>query len=170
MIIERYVSGESIPQISDATGIPRSTIRFRLKKAGVLRSRAEGVRIAAKQGRLQSMKGVKRVFTEEHKAAIREASRKRASKNAVGVSAKKSGYVEFTNGPHKGKALHRVTAESVIGRKLERHEHVHHIDGDRSNNDPSNLQVLSIREHARLHATERDPTRNRDHKGRYTNG
>ena len=57
-IIEMYCQKMlSIPQISDATGIARSTIRFRLLKAGVLRSRADGVRVAAKDGRMIGRKG-----------------------------------------------------------------------------------------------------------------
>lgn len=29
--------------------------------------------------------------------------------------------------------------------------HVHHLDGDKTNNDPSNLVVVTCEEHARLH-------------------
>ena len=40
------------------------------------------------------------------------------------------------------------------GRKLQSNEVVHHIDGNKLNNDISNLKVLSISEHNRIHATE----------------
>ena len=53
--------------------------------------------------------------------------------------------------------LHRVLAENKLGRLLERREHVHHIDGNPANNDPANLEVLSIEEHAREHAKHIDP-------------
>lgn len=46
---------------------------------------------------------------------------------------------------------HRHVMEQVLGRKLDRKEHVHHKDGDRLNNDPSNLEILSASEHARQH-------------------
>ena len=36
---------------------------------------------------------------------------------------------------------HRVVAERTIGRRLRRGEIVHHIDGDKQNNDGSNLEV-----------------------------
>ena len=36
--------------------------------------------------------------------------------------------------------------------------HVHHIDGDHDNNDPSNLRIISASEHARLHYREREPS------------
>ncbi len=61
---------------------------------------------------------------------------------------------------HFGKHEHRVVAEQILGRPLAPGEVVHHIDGDKRNNDPSNLQVLASQaEHARLHATERRRTK-----------
>jgi len=42
-----------------------------------------------------------------------------------------------------GRHEHRVVAEQMIGRPLERGEIVHHIDGDKHNNDPSNLMVMT---------------------------
>lgn len=49
---------------------------------------------------------------------------------------------------------HRVVAERMLGRYLQKEEHVHHIDRNKKNNHPSNLQVLSSLEHVRLHARE----------------
>lgn len=62
-----------------------------------------------------------------------------------------------TNPPHpKANAkglypLHRVIAENKIGRLLHSSEDVHHVDGNKSNNDPSNLVVLDHVEHVELH-------------------
>jgi hypothetical protein len=43
---------------------------------------------------------------------------------------------------------HLLVAENVLGRRLRRGEEVHHIDGDKLNNHPSNLKVYaSHREH-----------------------
>lgn len=80
---------------------------------------------------------------------------------------KPNGYVEVTRGSNKGKGLHRVIAEEAIGRKLKDGEVVHHIDGDRSNNDPSNLEVMTHREHCRHHANENHRNRQRDALGRF---
>lgn len=37
---------------------------------------------------------------------------------------------------------HRLVAEQKIGRQLERHERVHHINGIKDDNDPENLVVM----------------------------
>lgn len=51
-------------------------------------------------------------------------------------------------GVHK----HRIIAEQKIGRKMRKGEVVHHIDGNRRNNKPENLQVFSSQvEHATSH-------------------
>ena len=46
-----------------------------------------------------------------------------------------------------------VMCES-IGRALKSNECVHHIDRDRTNNDISNLKLMTVAEHVKLHAME----------------
>lgn len=48
----------------------------------------------------------------------------------------------------------RYLMEEHIGRKLDSDEHVHHIDGDRENNDISNLEVISKEDHIKYHSDE----------------
>jgi hypothetical protein len=57
-------------------------------------------------------------------------------------NASKSGYV----------LEHRKVASDAIGRALLAAEEVHHIDGDKTNNSPSNLIVVPSGKHQRLHA------------------
>lgn len=46
---------------------------------------------------------------------------------------------------------HRYVMEQIIGRLLEKTESVHHKDGNKYNNLPDNLELLSWRDHALLH-------------------
>lgn len=46
---------------------------------------------------------------------------------------------------------HRHVAEAKVGRKLTRHDIVHHKDGDKGNNHPDNLEVMTRAEHVREH-------------------
>ena len=43
--------------------------------------------------------------------------------------------------------VHRLVMSTLMGRPLRRNEHVHHVDGNRQNNRPDNLQLLSAGEH-----------------------
>lgn len=80
------------------------------------------------------------------------------SKNANwlgGMTITKQGYIAFTpspeNGDKAGKLLHVIVAEWLYQRKLKPGEHVHHIDGNKLNNNPENLCILSASEHANIH-------------------
>ena len=46
---------------------------------------------------------------------------------------------------------HRRVARVKIGRELQPNEVVHHIDGNKRNNNPNNLQVMTRADHMRLH-------------------
>tara|TARA_B100001063_G_scaffold244727_1_gene278328 strand:+ start:6857 stop:7411 length:555 start_codon:yes stop_codon:yes gene_type:complete len=150
-----YLSGLSIPQVSSETGIPASTLRFRFKKLGILRSRGEAVRIAAADGRLGSgTRGKSRSFSDEHKENMRLGALKRGEQHAKGTTLKPSGYVEYTRGPHKGKTVHVAAMEARLGRNLKSDEVVHHIDGNTQNNNENNLALCTRSGHSRLHRFE----------------
>lgn len=162
-----YEDGCSITEISDLLGIPKSTIRFRLKKKGILRTRVEGVRLAAKKGKLGHMKGTKRHFSKEWKKNMSISRLRWAENNAKGFSLKPSGYLEITRGKNKGRGLHCVIMEEYLGRPLERGEIVHHVDGVRDNNEIENLELMTRSEHSRCHRLREGNLRKRDIKGRF---
>lgn len=60
---------------------------------------------------------------------------------------------------------HQLVMENHIGRYLEKGEVVHHIDGNKQNNNISNLLLLTNSDHAKLHAILR-----RSHKLMYKEG
>jgi hypothetical protein len=48
---------------------------------------------------------------------------------------------------------HIIVMEEYLGRPMKKGEVVHHIDGDKTNNDISNLDLCSVQEHNKCHAT-----------------
>lgn len=51
------------------------------------------------------------------------------------------------------KENHRRVMERNIGRKLESKEHIHHIDGDKINNDLDNLLIVDVSSHRKIHCS-----------------
>ena len=70
----------------------------------------------------------------------------------------KSGYIQIyspknPNADHRGYVYeHRLVVEKKIGRYLKKEEAVHHIDGDKSNNQIENLMLFPThKEHMKFH-------------------
>lgn len=61
------------------------------------------------------------------------------------------GYRRVTVSSYRRVREHRAVMEKYLGRKLLRNEHVHHKDGDRTNNKIENLEILTANEHSRHH-------------------
>jgi hypothetical protein len=161
----------SIPQIARATNLAISTVRTRLLESGVqLRSRAEGVRLRSDDIATVQRGTRRKPTSEETRQKIREAALRRGERDAAGSRITTSGYVEFTRGIHKGRSVHVVVMEERIGRRLLPDECVHHVDGDRSNNDPNSLALMTRAGHTRLHRLQDEMsgrTRERSEDGRW---
>ncbi len=52
--------------------------------------------------------------------------------------------------------LHRLVMENYLGRYLREDEYIHHKDGNKLNNDISNLELVYPEQHAKEHYTERN--------------
>lgn len=60
------------------------------------------------------------------------------------------GYYQITNGTHKGQLLHRLIYEDTYG-PIPKGFQIHHIDGNKENNNPTNLMILTKSHHHKLH-------------------
>lgn len=82
-------------------------------------------------------------------------SRKHFSENPPHIKGdgtwRENGYVILYNNSKNGIKEHRKVMQDNIGRELLSTEIVHHIDNDVTNNDISNLQILTRSEHSKIH-------------------
>jgi len=73
-------------------------------------------------------------------------------KRSLSTRTSSSGYQQFKDKRTGQWVLtHRRVAEKMVGGKIYPGREVHHIDGDKSNNRPSNLTILSSAQHRRIH-------------------
>lgn len=71
---------------------------------------------------------------------------------------------------------YRIAMEEKLGRVIGTHEVIHHIDGNPSNDEIANLELMNQGDHARRHINDMhnekwlsaNLSRNRDSSGRYT--
>lgn len=151
-ICDDYKAGTPMKKIALKHGVSYSTVRNRLMEFGVeFRTISQALKVSTFDWVEHGRKMGKLPATESAKAKLRAL---RLAAPAVGYSLKPNGYYEYTNGKKKGKMVHRVVAESMIGRPLRAGEVVHHKDRNKLNNDPSNLEVMTRSKHTSLHRRE----------------
>ena len=66
-----------------------------------------------------------------------------------------TGYYHAENWGSGPTTLHRAIWEKEKG-EIPAGHHIHHKDGDKGNNDISNLELISASDHARMHAAENE--------------
>ena len=84
-------------------------------------------------------------------AGFRERSGEKSAAWRGGKTINSGGYVVIRVG-RRYVYEHRIVAEQMLGRPLGAKEVVHHRDGDKRNNDPSNLEITTQPEHLRRHS------------------
>lgn len=73
----------------------------------------------------------------------------------------KNGYTQVLL-DDKWQWMHRVIAREKMGSDIYEGFEVHHIDGDKQNNHPDNLKVLSKEEHQAIHDRQKEKKNNID--------
>lgn len=71
-----------------------------------------------------------------------------------GMKIDSKGYLTITAGPLRGVRVHRLVAAAKVGRPLKKSEDVHHLDGDKLNCTPDNLEILGHTEHGAVSAKQ----------------
>jgi len=64
------------------------------------------------------------------------------------------GYLVIKAGPQRDVRVHTLVAEAMLGRKLEKHEDVHHRNGNKLDCDWRNLEVLGHTDHGAYSAKQ----------------
>jgi hypothetical protein len=77
--------------------------------------------------------------------------RNNSRKQPLQTRTNQSGYQQFKDGNGQWMLTHRRVAEKMVGGKIYSGREVHHVDGNKSNNRPSNLRIVSSEEHKRIH-------------------
>ena len=68
----------------------------------------------------------------------------------------KDGYKYVYTSKRHYEPEHRVVMERFLQRKLKPNEQIHHIDGNKLNNSPSNLRIVTRSEHMSIHRRNGD--------------
>lgn len=141
-VVRLYRSGLSISQTAAASGLSVNVVWGMMKYRKVkTRSQGTAIKMAICSG----------TFTGKRKYA----SGSEHFNWSGGRRVDKNGYIRLWAGSGKNVLEHRLVAERRLGRKLRRGEVVHHVNGNKKDNRPGNLRVMTISEHAKEHARAR---------------
>lgn len=164
---EEYITKrKDMHEIARESGYAVGTIYNYMKKYGI-KSRptmTEETRIKIGLSNKGKIKNIGRIVSPETRAKISQTQKGRVYKPSKygGHSRKRTdGYIKVyvPLHPHANKdgyvMEHILAMEKHIGRYLEKDEVVHHINHNRSDNRIENLQLMTFKEHARLHMNER---------------
>lgn len=128
---------------------------YRLKHGFIIYCSKKCSYIALQKGKNINCKYCnKEFYSTRNKFCSKECVQKYKKENYKHKFYEENGYiVQYINGYNKkGNAkVHRLVMEQYLGRKLLNDEVVHHINENKKDNRIENLQVMTKREHSRMH-------------------
>jgi len=145
-IIALHQRGLSSTQIAEKLNGAKSTVEYRLKQAGITRTNTDGIRLAIADGHMKTP--VPKGTRGSHHPCWKGGRFKRGSREYI--------YIWKPEHPRADKAgymlEHIWVWEQCHNKPVPKGHDVHHLNGNKGDNRPSNLLALTRKDHHRLWA------------------
>lgn len=162
--VRLYKSGLGVHVIAKQLGVTSSSVWKALQKLLVMRPKQDR-KVNPKLVANMYMAGLSTPQIAKHvgvaiKTVTRALHEKGIAMRTIGearsIRAKQKrinahGYVAIRTGKRKYRLEHRVIAERALGRALKPHEHVHHINCNKTDNRSENLLICTLSYHNEIH-------------------
>lgn len=164
----------SSSEIGKEFGISGKHVLRILKEKGVkTRGASENKKLSSNRPEAvekMKMSATGRRLSESAKVKLRALTGAANAQWRGGLTMSANGYLQFTaspaNGCNAGKMIHKVIAEWKYARQVGNGEHIHHLDGNKLNNHPENIVIISASDHAKIHYEDRENGKRLKHLAR----